>query len=88
MAGLQINLYVGIGITWIAALVALIMRVFARRMTKVNCPTLLGVVFTLIKPFLSRFDLQESPRADKVPKIFLSDPYREHESDSFDPSPA
>ncbi|KAH6881181.1 hypothetical protein B0T10DRAFT_411329 [Thelonectria olida] len=36
MAGLQINLYVGIGITWIAALVALIMRVFARRMTKVN----------------------------------------------------
>ncbi|KAH7114538.1 hypothetical protein B0J13DRAFT_239587 [Dactylonectria estremocensis] len=36
MAGLQTNLYVGIGITWIAALVALIMRVFARRMTKVS----------------------------------------------------
>ncbi|KAM5366846.1 hypothetical protein ACJZ2D_010298 [Fusarium nematophilum] len=36
MAGLQTNLYVGIGITWIAAVVALVMRVFARRMTKVT----------------------------------------------------
>ncbi|KAH6986906.1 hypothetical protein EDB80DRAFT_898234, partial [Ilyonectria destructans] len=34
MAGLQTNVYVAAIITWIAALVALILRVIARRMTK------------------------------------------------------
>ncbi|KAH7345971.1 hypothetical protein BKA66DRAFT_433677 [Pyrenochaeta sp. MPI-SDFR-AT-0127] len=36
MAGLQINIYASIGITWIAALATLIMRVIARRLTRVN----------------------------------------------------
>jgi hypothetical protein len=36
MAGLQINLYASIGVTWIAALATLIMRVIARRVTRVN----------------------------------------------------
>lgn len=36
MAGLQLNIYVGIGITWIAAVISMVMRVAARRLTKVN----------------------------------------------------
>lgn len=36
MAGLQNNLYAGIGVTWIIALATLIMRVIARRVTRVN----------------------------------------------------
>jgi hypothetical protein len=36
MAGLQIDLYAGIGVTWIAALATLIMRVIARRITRIN----------------------------------------------------
>lgn len=36
MAGLQVNLYAGIGVTWIAALATLIMRVIARRVTRVD----------------------------------------------------
>lgn len=35
MAGLQANIYAAVGITWIAALMALIARVGARRITKV-----------------------------------------------------
>ncbi|KAF4458675.1 integral membrane [Fusarium albosuccineum] len=34
MAGLEVNIYVSTAITWVAAIVALIMRMFARRMTK------------------------------------------------------
>ncbi|VUC23772.1 unnamed protein product [Clonostachys rosea] len=36
MAGLQLNIYVGIGITWFAAVISMVMRVAARRLTKVN----------------------------------------------------
>jgi hypothetical protein len=36
MAGLQIDIYAGIGITWITALVTLVMRVIARRVTRVH----------------------------------------------------
>ncbi|KAM5342197.1 hypothetical protein ACJ41O_015228 [Fusarium nematophilum] len=36
MAGLQENIYVSTAITWVAAFVALIMRGFARRMTKMS----------------------------------------------------
>lgn len=35
MAGLQANVYAAVGITWVAALLALIARVAARRITKV-----------------------------------------------------
>jgi hypothetical protein len=34
MAGLVINIFVGIGVTWAAAFLALIGRFIARRMTK------------------------------------------------------
>jgi hypothetical protein len=36
MAGLQINLYVSISVTWIAALTTLILRAAARRITRTN----------------------------------------------------
>ncbi|KAH6989552.1 hypothetical protein BKA56DRAFT_576029 [Ilyonectria sp. MPI-CAGE-AT-0026] len=36
MAGLETNIYVSTGITWVAAFAALIMRMIARRMTKIS----------------------------------------------------
>jgi hypothetical protein len=36
MQDLQVNVYVCIGITWFAALAALVMRVIARRMTRIE----------------------------------------------------
>lgn len=36
MAGLQADVYVSIGITWFAALVALCMRIVARQMTRIK----------------------------------------------------
>lgn len=36
MAGLESNLYVSTAITWVAAAVALVMRIMARRMMKIS----------------------------------------------------
>jgi hypothetical protein len=36
MAGLQVDIYASIGVTWFAALATLIMRVIARRVTRVG----------------------------------------------------
>jgi hypothetical protein len=36
MAGLQPNIWAGVAIPWLAALVSLVMRVCARRMTKMS----------------------------------------------------
>lgn len=36
MAGLQVDIYVSIGITWAAALVVLCMRMIARQMTRIR----------------------------------------------------
>lgn len=36
MAGLQVNVYVSVGITWTAALVALSLRMLARQMTRMK----------------------------------------------------
>jgi len=34
MAGLQVDVYVSVGITWLAALIALFLRMLARQMTR------------------------------------------------------
>lgn len=65
MAGLQVDVYVSVGITWLAALIALSLRMLARQMTRMRW--WLDDYFAILALVRSRFPTDYEPDTDVSP---------------------
>jgi hypothetical protein len=72
MSSLQINIYASIGITWIAALVALIMRMLARHITRMSL--WFDDYFSILAFVSLPFNFHLQLRTDNVPISSSSPP--------------
>ena len=62
MAGLQVDVYVSVGITWLAALIALSLRMLARQMTRMRW--WLDDYFSILALVRSRSSTDYEPNTD------------------------